>query len=68
MPGNDLMQRPAAEDRVTLEVLGSVADVHTELIKQFVGYGLIEPVSIDNDVVWFDARHRAAARDSTTPP
>src|SRR4051794_24432160 len=56
MPGRELMLHPAVGQRLTLEALAAAADLHSGLVEKFVVYGLLEPVTVEERVVWFDVR------------
>lgn len=54
MPGRELMAHPAAQGRLTLEALAEAAGLHPGLVERFVAYGLLEPIAVEERVVWFD--------------
>jgi DNA-binding transcriptional MerR regulator len=54
MSGRELMTHPAAQGRLTLEALAKAAGLHPELVERFVAYGLLEPITVEERVVWFD--------------
>ena len=56
MPGHELMLHPALDQRLTLEALADAADLHPDLVERFVAYGLLESVSVEERVRWFDVR------------
>jgi chaperone modulatory protein CbpM len=56
MPGHELMLHPAAGQRLTLEALAAAAELHADLVEQFVAYGLLEPLNVQDTVLCFDMR------------
>src|SRR4051812_23716674 len=56
MPGTQLMPHPAGGRRLTLEGLAAATELHPDLAERFVAYGLLEPVSVEERLAWFDVR------------
>jgi chaperone modulatory protein CbpM len=54
MPGHELMLHPAVGQCLTLEALAAAVGLHPDLVERFVAYGLLEPVSVEGQVRWFD--------------
>jgi DNA-binding transcriptional MerR regulator len=42
-------------DQLTLEMLAATAEIHPDLVEQFVAYGLLEPVEWAGPMLLFDA-------------
>jgi hypothetical protein len=55
MPGHELILHPLRPRCISLRVLADAADMHPDLVGQFVTYGLLEPVSQEPNSSWFDA-------------
>ena len=56
MPGQQLMLHPTVDECLSLEALAAAADLHPDLVEQFVAYGLLEPVGVADRVPWFDVK------------
>jgi chaperone modulatory protein CbpM len=56
MPGHALVTHDSAGRRLTLEALAVEAALHPDLVERYVAYGLLEPVSVGERVLWFDAQ------------
>ncbi len=54
MPGRDLTRTNG--HRLTLESLCAAANLHPDLVERLVAYGLLEPISRQESVLWFDVR------------
>lgn len=55
MPGHELVLHPQRTRCISLQVLAAAADVHPDLVGQFVAYGLLEPVGQEPSSSWFDS-------------
>jgi hypothetical protein len=60
MPGHELIVHPALGQYMTLETLAAAVDMHPDLVAQFVTYGLVEPMRMEERELWFgpDAMRR----------
>lgn len=56
MSGHELMLHPAVGQRLTLTALAAAVDLDPDLVERFVAYGLLEPVSVEERMLWFDVR------------
>lgn len=55
MPGHELVLHPQRPRCISLQVLADAADMHPSVVRQFVAYGLLEPVSWEPSLSWFDS-------------
>ncbi len=56
MPGNRLVRYSARCEFLSLDALSAEANMHPEIVKQFVQYGLLEPARSQGDQDQFDAQ------------
>lgn len=54
MAQGTLMLHPARTQRLTLEGLAEAAGFHPELVARLVDYGLVQPVAVEEHLLWFD--------------